>query len=783
MNKKLLSIEQMARVYFRTLYSKVDFNKHGDFEIRRFKPGNTAPQRTFCNSVEVAVADVIKYRDTHNIYTTINLGIDGHTKEDIKYLSTFHVDIDYGSTGHKKSSEYGSYEETLAAIKKFELVPTMVVHSGGGFHCYWILEEPVSVEKYGVKNLENINKAIIKMLNGDYGTKDITRILRVPGSINFKPTDDGKFRDCTIENISDKYYSLEQMQDLTKDYVADTKAKSQPKTKSRKQEKPISPVPSATENSSPSHFNSGVDVNCLNISQATRAMILSGKANCNKFESRSEFDLSVILALVTNAINDETIRNIFIQYPVGEKYREHDDPDVYLNKTIDTARGLIGLTPEQKDDPLFLSGSIKKVKDRLMLDITNFQTFICNKFNIVFSVVDDRFYRFDGTCYVTVTSAELNHLCQDALGEYYRYLLKSGQLREFEHFAKGHKLVNEEKYQNDKKRYLTFENCNFDYDEKKILNHSKSIFTTIKIPYSYDKNADCPRWMKFLDEIFSGDSNKINLVQEMVGYIYYPEIPTPALFFMVGSGANGKSVFLNTVKSLVGDSNTSSITLHKLCDEKYLTGLEGKLVNISMETPSKKLMEMDTVKSITSGDPVSARKLYKEVQSYTFYTKHFLAMNTFPEILDNSPGMQRRIYLIEFNRIFQEGDADVYLDKKLKKELPGILNWSLQGLRRLKENDFQFSISADILKTRNEYLEESNTVSNFMKSAFSNAANTSSNTLFKDVYDGYLNECNELDVTPLSKTKFKRTIINGGYDVVKSTKLGNQLCITGIVGN
>ena len=106
---KVKDSKSLARAYLDTLFSRVDFNKHGEIEIRKFICGGGKPEQLYCTSIDDAVADVLAYRDSHNIFVTVNPGIGGHTKDCIKFVSTFHVDIDYGNTGHKKSSEKGGY--------------------------------------------------------------------------------------------------------------------------------------------------------------------------------------------------------------------------------------------------------------------------------------------------------------------------------------------------------------------------------------------------------------------------------------------------------------------------------------------------------------------------------------------------------------------------------------------------------------------------------------------------------------------------------------------------
>jgi hypothetical protein len=86
----------------------------------------------------------------------------------------------------RKWRKYETHDQALEAIRNFDPPPTLVNHSGGGFHCYWVLEEPASVSEHGIEKLESINKALLTELGGDKGTHNLDRVLRVPGTFNFK---------------------------------------------------------------------------------------------------------------------------------------------------------------------------------------------------------------------------------------------------------------------------------------------------------------------------------------------------------------------------------------------------------------------------------------------------------------------------------------------------------------------------------------------------------------------------------------------------------------------
>ena len=101
-------------------------------------------------------------------------------------------------------------------------------------------------------------------------------------------------------------------------------------------------------------------------------------------------------------------------------------------------------------------------------------------------------------------------------------------------------------------------------------------------------------------------------------------MPTPAVFFLIGSGSNGKSVFINTIANLVGKENTSNISFNSLSDEYYILELFQKMINISGETPVKNI-NSDTIKAVVGGDWVTGRRLYKQPMKFRPFAKHFLS--------------------------------------------------------------------------------------------------------------------------------------------------------------
>jgi len=751
-----------GEIFLNTIFGNLSNQDIGEIEIRVFPTGH--PEQDFFTDHRDALEKAYDLcTNGIDVYFGVNPRIGSRgKKENVHYVTTFHAEIDYGNDGHKKKSVHENYDQALTTIDNFSMQPTAVIHSGGGFHCYWVLEKPLPVKKHGVAAIEAVNKFLSQQLGGDPGTQDISRVLRIPGTLNFKLPDNPR----PVEVISlngPKYAGESLIEQVSSPSVHDDKTTGvEPDIQSKS--RLVMETPSS------------ININSLPVSSFIRSLIKTG--NKGKYPSRSEADMAVITALVNACVSDETIKQIFQQYPIGEKYHEHNDPERYLQFNIKKARELSELSDEERVNPLFLSGAIVKNGRKYHLDVVNFQELMTRHYQLKYIEDGSCFVRYNGKCYEYLTTENLNHLCQTELKQYRRFFSKNA-LRDFVHYGSGSEFYKSEKSSADMARYLTMGNGLYDLENYVLVPHTPDIFTTNLLPYDYDPEATCPRWLQFLDEIFLGDEEKIDFIQEAVGYSFLKEIPKPAMFFLVGDGSNGKSVFINTITSLIGEDNACSISLSSLSNEYYILSLHGKMINVCGETPRNRQINTDLVKAAVAGDWVTGRTPYKNPVKFKPFAKHFLAMNEIPVIEDMSHGMQRRIYPLEFTKTFNEDEMDVTLTEKLVDELPGIFNWAMVGYNRLKENNYIFSTGTSMTNAKNDYRRLSNNIYEFIEEHIVPSSSDARVTL-KDAFLLYQKRCKEMNYSQLSRKDFKTAIINCGYRIDNSTRDANQVCIFGI---
>lgn len=209
-------------------------------------------------------------------------------------------------------------------------------------------------------------------------------------------------------------------------------------------------------------------------------------------------------------------------------------------------------------------------------------------------------------------------------------------------------------------------------------------YLTMQLGTGFDATATCPRWLQFLSEVFSSDQDLIAYLQRAVGYSLTGDTSAQKLFLCWGGGANGKSVFLRVLGWLLGEyaahASFETFDANKRNEATNdLAMLRGRRLVTIIETNEDRRLDEAKVKAVTGGDAITCRFLYGEFFTYQPQFKIWLAMNHKPGIRGTDRGIWRRIALIPFTQNF-EARAELHLDDTLRTELPGILNWALEGL-------------------------------------------------------------------------------------------------------
>lgn len=268
---------------------------------------------------------------------------------------------------------------------------------------------------------------------------------------------------------------------------------------------------------------------------------------------------------------------------------------------------------------------------------------------------------------------------------------------------------------------INLKNGIYNLDSDQFMPHDSALLLTSQLPFEYKPGDMCPMWDMYTKTTFTdvtgqhADLELVAFIQEAVGYSLTTDISHQVMFWCIGEGENGKGVLFH-VLTMLGGTSATYVDLNILRKEKYqLAGLLGKRIAMCSEANSHdNLVEDGVVKSLVAGDPTPVRQIRREPFILYPQVKLWWSMNRLPTITDTSHGFWRRMRPIPFNRIFEDGARIIDLKERLNSELPGIFNWCLIGLRRLRQNK-KFSCCLQVNRMKDRLQVESNTVRLFLE--------------------------------------------------------------------
>ncbi len=304
---------------------------------------------------------------------------------------------------------------------------------------------------------------------------------------------------------------------------------------------------------------------------------------------------------------------------------------------------------------------------------------------------------------------------------------------------------------------ICLENGIFNITSSEIEKHNPLFIFFNKLPVYYLATADCPLIKKFLSEVVARKED-IDIIQEFFGYCLFKDYIVHKAILLIGTGANGKSTLIKLLKAMLGDKNCASVPLQQLENDKFaLSSLFGKLANIFADLPSRALKETSIFKMLTGEDQIPAEKKFKDQFFFTNYAKMIFSANQVPKSPDDSDAFFRRWIMITFPNQFENEKADKKLIQKLttKEELSGLLNFAIEGLRRLLEQG-DFSSTKSIEEVRENYIRQSDSVAAFILDAIEIKSNEYIPK--KKLYTAYADYCRELSYPAVPENTFHREL-------------------------
>ncbi|EHA0992684.1 DNA primase [Clostridium perfringens] len=304
-----------------------------------------------------------------------------------------------------------------------------------------------------------------------------------------------------------------------------------------------------------------------------------------------------------------------------------------------------------------------------------------------------------------------------------------------------------------------------DIRDMSFKEHTPSYLSTVQLNVEYNPQIDCPQFKKFLNEVL--DCKLIPLVQEIVGYLLTTNTASQKAFVFWGPARTGKSTLLWVVEYLLlGKKNVSNIPWQEIGDKFKTAELLGKLANVFSDLPSKSIDDTGIFKVVTGEDYLMAEKKNKNPFKFKPFARLVFSCNELPRnYVDRTEGFYRRLIIVPFSRQIDKSKIDKSLKYKFQREKEGILNWALEGLKRLYENNFEFSENELTDGVKKEYKRENNNVISFVEECCEIDSLFSCSRI--EIYEAYKEFCVEAGLKALSQIKFNKEL-EGNFNITRS---------------
>ena len=312
---------------------------------------------------------------------------------------------------------------------------------------------------------------------------------------------------------------------------------------------------------------------------------------------------------------------------------------------------------------------------------------------------------------------------------------------------------------------LNVENGTINLHDGKVYSHRREDLNTKLAPVEYDPDASCPNWEEFLNTIMAGNARMIGFLQRAIGYSLTGDVSEQVLFFLYGTGANGKSTFLRTIQEMLGDyakQAAPNLLVTKRGDSHptEVADLRGSRFVVVVEVEEGRRMAEALVKQMTGGDKIKSRFMHQDFFEFDPTHKLYLAANHKPVIRGTDYAIWRRIHLVPFNVTINPSQQDRTLLHRLRSESPGILAWAVKGCLEWQQSGL--SIPFEVAEATDNYRGEMDVLANFFKECCEESSGQL--TQAQELYGAYRKWCNDNgEKYPLEQRGFSTKLKEKGY--------------------
>ena len=304
--------------------------------------------------------------------------------------------------------------------------------------------------------------------------------------------------------------------------------------------------------------------------------------------------------------------------------------------------------------------------------------------------------------------------------------------------------------------------------EDNVVNYDCG-FTPFYLDVSYNAEAYDKHVDEFLNFVCCDRKDMRVVIEEILGHILLINRFPHKIFFLTGSGANGKSTFVEMITKFTGELS-SHVDIANFDDGTSLVSLIGKLVNVADDVDAIYLEKSKNLKTMASGNTVGARAIYSQPITLKNTSTLIFTANEPPVFKDKSDGIGRRLVIIPFENKVKERiyNLDELLSSDNAKSY--ILNLALKGVKRIYDNKLEMSDSQTIQDATKQYYIDNDSVL-----AYLTEYPAINNNPVSSVYEAYEEFCDEANLKAISRSKFTRRLTSLGYTTKVTTLLGKRV--------
>jgi putative DNA primase/helicase len=424
-----------------------------------------------------------------------------------------------------------------------------------------------------------------------------------------------------------------------------------------------------------------------------------------------------------------------------------------------------GLRKQETTDDSFI---IMDKKGNLTLDIAKLTIAIMNKATFAFMLDNDTGFYYENGVYKENAERFIATMCQRLIG--ITPILTEHKINEIiGHIRRS--CYHDRKEFNPDPSIINVKNGLLNVLTGALIPHTPDYLSNVQNPVEYNPRADCPAIKKFLIDIHN--SEDISTVQELLGYLLLRDNRIQKAFLGVGGGENGKSTEQRLIEAFLGPDNCSHKSWQQLETDRFASsGLEGKLVNLFADLPSNGVDTTTTFKMLTGSDGIDAQRKFKDSYSFISFAKLIFSTNKPPKVEnEDSYAFWRRWIILEYPRQFTDADKkpNILQEITTPDELSGLLNYALEGLKRLLTNN-KFSYGKSVDEVTEYYMQAADPVYAFASSAKCELKSDAA-TLKDAVYDAFKDYCGQNKMPILKPNAFARSLQNQPAFHIRATKI------------